>query len=76
VTDIENPLKGISLGGILANIGMECAVRLLTSPSITVKGEPLTRADYTNRVLLGPGHVTCGHANTLSPSLGADPWAA
>jgi hypothetical protein len=38
----EPPLKGISLGRVLASLGVVCAVQLSTSPIVTAKGEPLT----------------------------------
>jgi hypothetical protein len=49
------PLTGISLGWVLASLGVVCAVWLPTSPIITARGEPLTdfKSEWYLRTKLG-----------------------
>jgi hypothetical protein len=47
----EPPLKGISLGRVLARLGAVCTVHLPTSPIITARREPLTEDDVFPRLL-------------------------
>jgi hypothetical protein len=55
----EPPLKGISLGGVLASLGVVCAVRPSTSPIITPSGEPLTDNLVVRRILLSRHYSFC-----------------